>query len=382
MKLALGEIKENPTNPRIIKDEAFKKLVKSVKEFPEMLDARPLVLNKDHVILGGNMRFKAAKEAGIKELPVKIVDWSKEKQEEFIVKDNVSGGEWDWDELANQYEASQLEEWGLDLPQMLDTESDVEEDEAPEVSSEPPVSKLGEIYQLGRHKVMCGDSTDRASIELLMGGIKADMVLTDPPYGIDYGGMLKGKGDGRGGSDKNGWKSYDAPEWDKQKPEKVVFDNLRELAPNQIIWGGNYFTDALPPTMGWLIWDKGQRGFSLADGEMAWTSFDNALRIKEYSRASANREEKGHPTQKPQEIIKWCIDYADRHSKTKPNLILDLFLGSGSTLIACEQTDRVCYGMELDPKYVDVIRKRYWKFVNNGDETGWEEKTPVLLEGN
>jgi site-specific DNA-methyltransferase (adenine-specific) len=172
---------------------------------------------------------------------------------------------------------------------------------------------------------------------------------------------LKGKGDGKGGADKNGWKSYDAPDWDKSKPENGVLQYLCQITENQIIWGGNYFTDDLPPTMGWLIWDKGQRGFSLADGEMAWTSFNNALRIKEYARAKANREEKNHPTQKPIEIMSWCFEYADRHSKNEIKLVLDAYLGSGSTMVTCHQLNRKCYGMELDPKYCQVIIDRMLK---------------------
>ena len=114
--------------------------------------------------------------------------------------------------------------------------------------------------------------------------------------------------------------------------------------------------------MGWLIWDKGQRGFSLADGEMAWTSFNNALRIKEYARAKANKEDKKHPTQKPLEIITWCLKYADRHSKENPKIILDTYLGSGTTLIVAQKLNRKCYGMELDEKYCDVIIERWEQF--------------------
>ena len=137
MKLSADKIKLNPDNPRIIKDEKFKKLVESVKSFPEMSDIRPIVVNKDMVILGGNMRFKAMKEAGWKEVPVEIVDWSEEKQREFVIKDNVSGGEWDWDVIANEWSELALEDWGLDLPVSID-DTEVEEDEAPEVSPDPP----------------------------------------------------------------------------------------------------------------------------------------------------------------------------------------------------------------------------------------------------
>jgi len=147
--LKLADIKPNPDNPRLIKDDKFRKLVQSLKDFPEMLEIRPIVINTDHIILGGNMRYKAAKEAGITELPVTIVDLPLDKQREFIIKDNVSGGEWDWDLLANEWNTDELDDWGLDLPGGFGQE-EVEEDDAPEVSSEPPISKLGEIYQLGR----------------------------------------------------------------------------------------------------------------------------------------------------------------------------------------------------------------------------------------
>jgi len=147
--LPLNNLIPNPDNPRTIKNASFKKLVKSLKEFPEMLDARPVVVNKDMMILGGNMRYKAAQEAGYTELPVKIVDWSEEKQKEFIIKDNTESGEWDWDLIANEWDVEQLDEWGVDLPTDL-LKTEVEEDEAPEISSDPAVSQLGEVYQLGR----------------------------------------------------------------------------------------------------------------------------------------------------------------------------------------------------------------------------------------
>tara|TARA_R110001632_G_scaffold102525_1_gene210805 strand:- start:116 stop:1279 length:1164 start_codon:yes stop_codon:yes gene_type:complete len=356
------KLKKHPDNPRVIKDVKYSKLVKSIKEFPEMLEKRPLVVTKDLVVLGGNMRLRAAKDAGLKEIWIDETDWSEEKQREFIIKDNSGFGEWDFDALANDWDVHDLNDWGLDLPPMFDEpEPEATEDDYTEPDNMQVDVVLGDLIEIGEHRLLCGDSTDSDEVSKLMNGEKAELLLTDPPYGIDYGGMLKGKGDGKGGSDKNGWKSYDAPEWDKSKPEKGVLQYLCSITSHQIIWGGNYFTDDLPPTMGWLIWDKGQRGFSLADGEMAWTSFNNALRIKEYARAAANREEKNHPTQKPQKIIQWCFEYADRHSKRQPQTILDAYLGSGSTMVAAHQLKRKCYGMELDPKYCQVIIDRMQK---------------------
>jgi site-specific DNA-methyltransferase (adenine-specific) len=328
-----------------------------------MLKLRPIVVNSDMVVLGGNMRLKACKEAGLKEVWVlKADELTEQQQREFIVKDNVGFGEWDWDVLGNEWDTQQLEDWGLEFMPFEEEEVlEAKEDDFDEAPPEQAKTVLGDLYEIGEHRLLCGDSTDSELIKKLLNNNKPELLLTDPPYGIDYGGMLKGKGDGKGGADKNGWKSYDAPDWDKSKPEKGVLQYLCEISENQIIWGGNYFTDDLPPTMGWLIWDKGQRGFSLADGEMAWTSFNNALRIKEYARAKANREEKNHPTQKPQEIMQWCFEYADRHSKKEIKLVLDAYLGSGSTMVASHQLKRKCYGMELDPKYCDVIIKRMIK---------------------
>jgi DNA modification methylase len=368
MKLVnINEVKPNPKNPRQIKDDKFKKLVKSIQEFPDMLNKRPLIVFTDvdnkYIVLGGNMRLKACKEVGIKEIPIIVADeWTEEQKAEFLIKDNVGFGEWDWDSLANEWDAEKLEDWGLDLPVDLSVEELEAEEDDYEIPNEINTDiVLGDLFEIGEHRLLCGDSTDSDLIEKLLDGKKPELLLTDPPYGIDYGGMLKGKGDGKGGADKNGWKSYDAPDWDKSKPESGALQYLCEITDNQIIWGGNYFTDDLPPTMGWLIWDKGQRGFSLADGEMAWTSFNNALRIKEYARAKANQEEKNHPTQKPQEIMNWCFEYADRHTKKEVKLILDAYLGSGSTMVAAHQLKRKCYGMELDPKYCQVIIDRMKK---------------------
>jgi DNA modification methylase len=359
----IAKVKENPSNPRFIKDGKFKKLVQSIKAFPEMLEKRPIVVDEDMVVLGGNMRLKACKSAGLFEVWVDIAEgWTEDQKREFIVKDNVGFGEWDWDILANEWDVAQLDEWGLDLPPMFDDpDPEATEDDYTEPDQMQVDVVLGDLIEIGEHRLLCGDSTDSVLIDKVLNNQKPELLLTDPPYGIDYGGMLKGKGDGKGGADKNGWKSYDAPDWDKSKPESGVLQYLCEITDNQIIWGGNYFTDDLPPTMGWLIWDKGQRGFSLADGEMAWTSFNNALRIKEYARALANREEKNHPTQKPIEIMNWCFEYADRHTKKEIKLVFDAYLGSGSTMVAAHQLGRKCYGMELDPKYCQVIIDRMHK---------------------
>jgi ParB-like chromosome segregation protein Spo0J len=129
MVMLVSQIKPNPNNPRLIKDDKFKKLVQSIKDFPDMLNKRPIVVNKDMIVLGGNMRLKACIEAGMKDVPVIVADWSEEQQREFIIKDNVSGGEWDWDVLANEWDVDQLTEWGLDVPDISEqSKTDLSDD--------------------------------------------------------------------------------------------------------------------------------------------------------------------------------------------------------------------------------------------------------------
>jgi len=391
--LKLKDIKPNPNNPRLIKDDKFKKLVQSLKDFPEMLDAREIVVNKDHIILGGNMRYKAAIEAGIKELPVKIVDWSEDKQREFIIKDNVSGGEWDWSLLANEWDTELLDSWSLDLPADFGQE-EVEEDEAPEVSSEPAVSKLGEIYQLGKHRIMCGDSTNKENVEQLMNGAKVDMVFTDPPYGVEY----------TGGQFYSGKRVKDRRKQIKNDATLIYDISLTNILDHidngafYVCYASSFSIEVLSQLRdiglerrAIIIWNKTNTGYSdltsnyknnyepifygLKKGQK--TNFRGDTKqttVWSIDKPKVNME---HPTMKPIELCARAI----QNSSNKDDLVLDLFLGSGSTLIACEQTNRICYGMELDPKYVDVIRKRYWKFINNNDKTGWEENTPLISGG-
>ena len=165
----ISEIKPNPNNPRIIKDDKFKKLVQSLKDFPDMAKVRPIVVNQDMIVLGGNMRLKAMKEAGWKEVPVEVVDWGEEKQREFIIKDNVGFGEWNWEELANDWDADALEDWGLDLP------AEWGEEEIPEAKGDdyeiPDEIQtdivLGDLFEIGGHRLLCGDSTDSDSVAKL-----------------------------------------------------------------------------------------------------------------------------------------------------------------------------------------------------------------------
>jgi hypothetical protein len=349
--IAISKVIPNSDNPRYIKEEKFKKLVQSLKDFPEMANARPIVVNKDMVALGGNMRLKAMQEAGWSEVPVKVVDWSEEKQREFIIKDNVGFGDWDWDELANTWDAEELNEWGLDTPDNWGGEElEAEEDDysVPEELKTDVV--LGDLIEIGEHRLLCGDSTDSDQVAKLMNGEKADLLLTDPPYGIGIDGQKESKAK----NPKHNRKHHEFRGWDNQRPEANTFNIILSFADKAIIWGGNYFADLLPATRGWIYWNKGQDGLTMSDGELAWTSEDKPLRAVEVNRGALRGSV--HPTQKPIEVIVFCINWA-----VDANIILDTFLGSGSTMVAAHQLKRKCYGMELDPKYCQVIIDRMTK---------------------
>lgn len=174
---------------------------------------------------------------------------------------------------------------------------------------------------------------------------RVDAVITDPPYGINAARSRN--------SQKDGWVDYGIDGWDKERPSKAPFDLMRKISRLQIIWGGNYFTDYLPPSQQWLSWDKGQDGFSLADFELAWSSQDKAARRIHYPRSLALQDGKQHPTQKPVAVMRWCLEQMGR-----PETVLDPFMGSGTTGVACVQLGRKFIGIEREPKYFDIACRR------------------------
>ena len=179
-----------------------------------------------------------------------------------------------------------------------------------------------------------------------------ELAIVDPPYGIGA--------ENHAGKKENGWKQWNKKNWDNEIPNQKYFNELKRVSKNQIVWGGNYMTEFLPPSMGWIIWDKGQRDFSLADGEMAWTSFHKAMRIWEYSRAKTISDNKIHPTQKPIALYKWLLDkYAKQGDK-----ILDTHLGSGSIAIACHDYGFELTACELDKEYFDKAIERITNHTN------------------
>jgi DNA modification methylase len=348
--MPLSDIKPNPDNPRIIKDDKFAKLVKSIKEFPEMLKIRPLVVNADMVVLGGNMRLKACQAAGLTEVPVILAnDLTPEQEREFIIKDNVGFGEWEWETLANEWDANQLAEWGLDIPdfEKVTEEGLTDPDEVPEAPF-TPTTVLGDLWLLGDHRVLCGDSVVPEHIERLLDGRQVDLVFTDPPYGMNAVSrsavLTKRYGDDILGDDTA----------DIAK-DAVRFALTYFPDTPQVWWGANYYASALPDAECWIVWDKNNGQSDQTDCELAWTTFRSVVR--QYTKAS-EKVNRVHPTQKPVELFDWVLE---RFSIT-PHCVLDLFGGSGSTLIASERKDITALLMELDAKFVDVIVKRWQDF--------------------
>ena len=190
--MKLSEIHINPDNPRIIKDDRFKKLVKSIKEFPKMMKLRPIIVDIEGMILGGNMRFKALKELGYKEVPDEWIKYdgelTAEEKQRFIIEDNVPFGDWNFDILASDWDQDKLIEWGLELPKDFGIKLDAVEDDY-EIPDEIETDiVLGDLFEIGQHRLLCGDSTDSNQVAKLMDGKKANLVFTSPPYwvGKDY----------------------------------------------------------------------------------------------------------------------------------------------------------------------------------------------------
>jgi DNA modification methylase len=391
MKLVkITEVKTNAKNPRTIKDEKFRKLVKSIQEFPDMLNKRPLIVFTDvdgkYVVLGGNMRLKACKEIGLKEIPVILADeWTEEQKAEFLIKDNVGFGEWDWDILTDEWDTNNLEDWGLDLPVDLSVkELEAEEDnfDVPEGGIETDIV-LGDLFEIGEHRLLCGDSTCSDTVAKLMNGEKADMVFTDPPYNIGYKGTMSN-------TTVNGIEvghvaisaKYDDIKNDKMTEDDFydfMCDVLKEIkiycqGAYYISFGSQTLYQLLKPLndlkidyKSIIIWMKNQSTISGKDFKsryepIVYGRFNDAFYgerfnqedIWEFQRTLKNDL---HPTMKPIPLIENALNNSSKEGMK----VMDLFLGSGSTMVASHQLKRKCYGMELEPKYCQVIIDRMKK---------------------
>jgi len=371
----LSELKEWDINPRTISQEEYKELKQSVEKLGNW---DSLVINTDGTVIAGNQRLKVHKDNGDKEIEVRVPDkkLTEKEMKEIGLKSNRHSGEWDMDKLAEGFE-DVLEELGADdlMPEIVE---EVEEDDYEEPEDLETTVVLGDVYQLGEHRLVCGDSTKIEDVEKLMNGEKADMVFTDPPYGMflntDFSGMKSELTSGTMKGLKSGRK-YKQVIGDNEdfNPDFIntifsLFGYCKEI----MLWGANYYSELLQDRNdgSWFVWDK--RLDESADKmygscfELLWSKNkhkQDIARVKWAGVFGTEQEfdyKRHHPTQKPIKLSSWFIE---KYSE-EDNLIVDLFGGSGSTLIACEQTNRKCYMMELDPHYCQVIIDRWEKLTN------------------
>tara|TARA_Y100000401_G_C8319471_1_gene224431 strand:+ start:738 stop:1823 length:1086 start_codon:yes stop_codon:yes gene_type:complete len=343
-----SEIISAEYNPRQLTKEQYSNLKDSLERFG-LVD--PLIINKNkdrkNILVGGHQRLKIARAIGMDKIPCVEVDLTLDQEKELNVRLNKNVGEWDYDSLANYFDVDDLMDWGFsdDELQFYEDEPEqglIDDDEIPEV--EEAITKQGDLWILGDHRLLCGDATKKEDVDLLMDGNKADMVFTDPPYGLG----------GYGGRKKMALKGDDQD----VTPFYLSIPNVREI----YVWGRVYnLVDINFKPRDIIVWKK--NNFGLGKGYRG--QYEVCFYKGEFNGSDSDVWEVDkdvnykHPTQKPTALCERAI------KNSKPKNILDLFLGSGSTLIACEKTNIKCYGMELDPHYCDVIVKRWEEFTGN-----------------
>ena len=383
--MKLSDIHTNPSNPRLIKDERFKKLVKSIDEFPKMMALRPIIVDAGGMILGGNMRFKALKELKYKDIPDEWVkrasELTDEEKQRFIIEDNVPFGEWDWDTLANEWDAEQLTEWGLEIPDFA-VKGEAEEDDY-EIPDEIKTDiVLGDLFEIGEHRLLCGDSTNADDVAKLMNGQKSDIAFQSPPYnaGNNRLGGNKNKVDSKyaNSNDDNADEWYElvcASSVLAVQHSMFAFINVQQLAGNKF-----RFIDFLHTVKEWfvdeMIWYKGEGNPALAPGVLN-SRFEKIIILKNEkfpSRSISTVKFRGTISNVYQGPQQTNNEYSAHHAATFPvhlpshfissftmQSVLDLFIGTGTTMVAAHQLNRKCYGMEIDPKYCEVIVQRMRK---------------------
>ena len=378
-------------NAKLHPKEQLDKLVGSFDEFGRIV---PAGIDAQGNLIYGHGRILAARQRGDTEFPcIEIEGLSETQRRAFVHADNLlSQSGTDEDVLRAEMQALRaagfdvaitgFDPAGLVIGEDDETAPEIREDDYDGDVPEEPRTKRGQIWQLGRHRLMCGDSTSAEDVAELMGGRHINLVLTDPPYGIS---VVQGSKVGGGGplhfGKVGGGKIVESTTYMEIKGDDTTdtardnYGIIREMSDNQIIFGGNYFTDFLPPSRCWVVWDKQNTG-NFADAELAWTSFDRGVKLYRFMWNGLVREgdrktegvHRVHPTQKPVGLIGNILNDFSQDGDT----VLDCFGGSGSTLIACEQAGRDCFMMEYQPEYIDVIINRWETF------TG---KKAVLLDG-
>lgn len=377
--MKLSEIKKNPNNPRIVKDDKFEKLKRSITEFPQMMELRPMVVDADGVILGGNMRFEAIRALGMKEVPdtwVKRADQlTEEQKQEFIIKDNVGFGEWDWDSLANEWDDLPLNDWGLDVPDIQAVEAEeTDHDAEAQIDRAAELNKIwqvqpGDLWQIGEHRLLCGDSTSAEGVSRLLDGAKPNLMITDPPYGVEYDANWRNEADRANG------KPIGARAVGKvQNDDNADWTATWGLFPGNVIycWHAGLFASEVQASLevagfevrSQIIWAKSN--FAISRGHYHWKhepcwyavrKGESGAWLGDHSQATVwdiekpLKSETGHSTQKPLECMA-------RPIRNHEGDVFEPFAGSGTTLVAAQNLNRKCFAIEISPDYCAVILQR------------------------
>jgi hypothetical protein len=363
-----------------------------------MLKLREIVVDESMTVLGGNMRLLALKKIGAKECTAKIVTGlTPEQKREFIVKDNAAFGEWDMDLLSASWADLPLTDWGVDLPEdWLGGDKTETADAEPQIDRAEELNKTwgvksGDLWQIGEHRLLCGDSTKKEDVGRVTGGERADMIVADPPYGISivaanvsvgggeaynipFGGKKKGLGTIGGpkpfGSKRVRGSVGAANMVDVGKYAPIIGDDTTETAiraahlhlelfpdAKQFWFGANHYANALPPSSCWVVWDKETTG-NFSDCELAWSNQDKAARLFRHQwngmLRDSERERRMHPSQKPAALAAWIYVEFGKEG----DVVLDPFAGAGWTLVAAENTKRAARVIEMSPEYGAIILQR------------------------
>lgn len=367
--IKIEELTPYSRNAKKHNQKQIKQVAESIKRFGFV---QPIVIDKNNEVVIGHARLEASKLLNLKEVPVISVEKLTDKEVKALRLADNKLNESDWDMDLVIEDLKELDDEMFNLTG-FDTDLLIEPDEKDDLIPEnpPAIAKVGDVWQLGRHRVMCGDSTKREDVEKLMDGKKADIVFTDPPYGMDldteFLHIHKNHNHGTYGSFGKQHRKVIGD--DKIFNPSFIFE-LFDYCKEIFLWGADYYSEYLPLYGGWFVWDKAEGDFKGRIGnefELCWSKQRHKRTIihkrwvGHIGLETQDKNERFHPTQKPIEVISPFI----KNFIETGSIVLDLFLGSGSTLIACEKTNRICYGMELDPKYCDIIIKRYEDYSGN-----------------
>ena len=358
--IKVSTLKKNPKNPRQIKGEKLELLKKSVGSFQKMMALRPMIVDENNVVLGGNMRLAAIRALGLKEIPDEWVkradDLTEDEKAEFVIKDNNSFGEYDWDAIANEWDAFPLSDWGLDVPGFETVDEVGNADAEPQIDKAAELNKKwgvvsGDLWQIGEHRLLCGDSTKREDVERLMGGTKADFGFADPPYNlnIDYGDETD---DSKSSDDyENFSASWFALFSEYVTGTKIVTPGIANLGlwhlvnkPDWVAAGVKMNGQSRNKFGGTHKWEPG----------LCWdVPYDQGIDVFQVNNEYGEKLSNGyHPVSKPTELLKTIL------GRFEGKMVYEPFGGCGTTVIACENLNKPSFNIEIHPEFCAVILER------------------------